>query len=109
MKTATLHETCEIKPTGSRSVSPGPKAVYALSEPLVYDNTGAECSYIYVSTARIMGKPETYAFPCDEAGEVLSWGELSGAMKGEITHAEVLEAMGYALVEHSRFANLDFS
>jgi hypothetical protein len=33
--------------------------------------------------------PETYAFPADEAGEILSWAELPGSMKVTLDHAAV--------------------
>lgn len=97
MRTATLYETCEHQP-GDHVVCGGPKAVYQLSEPIVYDDDCPPTPFVFVSAATVLGMPETYAFPCDEKGEVLSWSELDGSQKGTASHAQVLADMGYKLV-----------
>ena len=51
--------------------------------------------HVFVSSVVLNGEPETYAFACDAEGTVLSWLELPGSMKGEVTHADVLRATGY--------------
>lgn len=104
MKTATfvaLTKRTSKPPLGELGVS----AVYKLSEPLAFekynDITGdydrCTTSYVWLSTSSVFGA-ETHAFPCDESGSVLDWSELSGSMKGEHHHAEVLEEMGYVHV-----------
>lgn len=95
MKTATVVETVKTVP-GDFYVQGGAKAIYKLSEPLTgYDEKTSD--HVYVSTASVMGQPETYAFLCDEKGEVLSWTELPCSMKGVASHAEVLADAGYEL------------
>lgn len=38
---------------------------------------------------------ETYIFPCNEKGEVLSWLELQGSKKGVHSIDSILEDLGY--------------
>lgn len=75
----------------------GPAALYRLSEPYTYDVERPPCDYVFVSTARVMGEWETYAFPADASGDCLSWAELPCSMKGPSTHADVLKEMGHEL------------
>lgn len=42
---------------------------------------------------------ETYIFPADEAGTILSWGELDGSFKGSIDHRRALEGAGWEVQE----------
>ena len=97
MKTATL---VKEHPSRQRNivVTPGPAALYRLSEPLTCMWLDKPFEYVFVSTSTVMGTPETYAFAADEAGDCLSWSELDGSQKGEATHAQVLAEMGYGLV-----------
>lgn len=58
-----------------------------LSDPVkvvdrVSDEVKAETEYFAVSASVVLGKPETYVFPTDEDGEVLSWSEVAGSRKG---------------------------
>lgn len=48
----------------------------------------------YYSTPRSM-QIETYIFGADEGGEVESYLELPGSMKGTLDHAEALRDAGY--------------
>ena len=51
--------------------------------------------HVRVSTAIVMGEPETYVFPCDEDGKVTDWGELDGSFKGACDVARAIAQMGY--------------
>lgn len=72
-------------------VNTGKAAVYRLEPPL------GDIKYVFVSTATVLGRLETYAFASDEKGEVSNWCELEGSMKGDYSHEDVLAAMGYKL------------
>ncbi|QDF14235.1 hypothetical protein SEA_IAMGROOT_62 [Microbacterium phage IAmGroot] len=41
--------------------------------------------------------PETYIFPADEHGNVVSWGELAGSFKGDIDHERALRDAGFTI------------
>lgn len=97
MKIAKLTQSWD-RERGSHVVAPGPCAVYELSEPLSWDRERPPASYVFVSTSTILGAPETYAFPCEPDGTVISWTELDGSAKGDVSHAAVLREMGYELV-----------
>jgi len=82
--------------------------LYFLSEPVLYDSD-KETSYVYVSAANVDDNPaleifpksirgsgdETFIFPCDKKGEVLSWYELEGSTKGILSHKISLNKMGF--------------
>lgn len=72
--------------------SNGPASLYRLDPPK------GDVEHVFVSTARVVGAWETYAFRADANGDVLSWSELYGSMKRYASHEEVLREMGYELV-----------
>ncbi|MCZ2224329.1 MAG: hypothetical protein LC122_11960 [Chitinophagales bacterium] len=39
--------------------------------------------------------PETYIFPCDNDGKIISWGELEGSQRGTLDYSVVLADLGY--------------
>lgn len=52
--------------------------------------------YLVVSAAVVpYSGPETYIFPGNEAGEVVSWGELDGSYRGGLDHDAALTGAGY--------------
>lgn len=53
--------------------------------------------HVWVSAAVFpMGlRSETYIFPCDESGEVTSWGEMPGSIKDSLDHEAALLEAGY--------------
>ncbi len=54
--------------------------------------------YVVVSaTVAMFSGPETYIFPANAKGEVVSWGELDGSFKGSLDHAEALRGAGYGV------------
>lgn len=69
----------------------GHAAFYELSEPL----DGIE--KVIVSAVSDSHGYETYIFPADNDGDISDWGELEGSMKGTVSHAEVLGAVGYTI------------
>lgn len=50
--------------------------------------------HVVVSATSEMGSPETYIFPADEDGLVLSWKEMPGSYRGGLSHAKALRRMG---------------
>lgn len=68
----------------------GTAKLWVLSEPITYDED-EETEYVATSAvdAPYTG-PETYIFPCDEQGNVLSWGELPGSFRGSLDHDQAI-------------------
>lgn len=55
--------------------------------------------YVVVSAVNVpYSGPETYIFPADESGKVLSWLEMEGSYRGGLDHAEALKGAGYDVV-----------
>ena len=77
MKTATFKKML----TGFNGVT----GLYELSEPLkpyAIDENDSEYNYVVVSAAITYSGPETYIFGADENGNVDSWLELPGSIRG---------------------------
>ena len=65
----------------------GAANLYRLSEPYEYA-PGEMCDHVVVSATNVFfDGPETYVFPADKDGTVLSWGELSGSYSGGLDHS----------------------
>ena len=81
------------------------QSIYKLEPPLKYEEfTGGDWSeqeteYILISSSSMCGM-ETYIFPADRSGVVTDWGELNGSVKGYVQAEDILESIGYTLVEH---------
>lgn len=89
MKTATL--VCKL--SGFR----GDARLYSLSEPMKDDND-VEVDHVIVSAVVAFGgEPETYIFPSNAEGKVLSWLEMDGSFRGELNHAKALLDAGYTI------------
>ena len=78
----------------------GSAALYRLSEPLVDldwdDAERGRYEYVVVSATVVpYSAPETYIFPSNEDGEVVSWSELNGSFRGGLDHAKALRGAGY--------------
>lgn len=57
-----------------------------------------EAKYVVVSAVKVpLSGPETYIFPANRAGEVLSWGELDGSFRGGLDHEKALTNAGYSI------------
>ncbi len=76
-------------------------ALYRLSEPVTYtafvaagEPVDRETAYVVVSAVVVpYTGAETLIFPANEAGEVLSWGELDGSYRGGLDHEQALRAL----------------
>jgi hypothetical protein len=51
--------------------------------------------HVAVSAVVAYSGPETYIFPADADGKVLSWGELDGSFRGDLDHEAALRLAGY--------------
>lgn len=79
--------------------------LYELSEPVTFDydwDTGMDTkntNYVVVSAADVLySGPETYIFPADKEGEVLSWSEIKGSFRGALNHTRALHNAGYEVI-----------
>lgn len=81
--------------------SQGRQRLYRLEPPLAgyefYEDQPHE--YVVASAVTVLGYPETYLFPADATGEVTSWGELPGSLKGTLSHEEAINEAGYEVVK----------
>jgi len=84
-KTATL-----IKPLTGFT---GTAKLWKLSDPL----DGNDFVVTSATVAPYTGA-ETYIFPTDSDGKVLSWGELDGSYRGGLDHEEALQGAGYEVI-----------
>lgn len=76
----------------------GDARLYKLNPPLEYD--GQLTEFIVVSAADVLlSGPETYIFPADVAGKIISWGELDESFRGGLDHNAALFGAGYEVVE----------
>jgi len=84
--------------------------LYELSEPISYtyldgDNRStAKTKYVAVSCVNVpFSGPETYIFPADMSGEILSYleinGSLNGSLRGEFNTKKALRGLGFKLEE----------
>lgn len=76
----------------------GAAALYRFSPPLP-DYRGNEHEFVVVSAIILPkamgGGAETYLFPANAQGDVVSWLEMPGSQKGTLSHQEVIEGLGY--------------
>ena len=92
MRTATLIKADLPRFTGAASL-------YRLDPPLVDYDEKTAAEYVIVSAAVVMFTgPETYIFAATPEGEVESWGEMKGSMRGTLDHADALREAGYEIV-----------
>ena len=59
------------------------------------DVTVETIEFVVVSAVDPYSDPETYIFPCDEDGKVLSFQEMEGSFRGGLDHTEALRGLGY--------------
>ena len=83
-----------VRVTRERDGALGRAAIYKLDNPSI-DYDGKAFSFVWISTSMVFGL-ETYAFACDEDGDVPCMIELPGSEKGTSSHERVLRGMGYA-------------
>lgn len=77
----------------------GDAALYVLNPPLA-DDDGTMHSHVVVSAVMAWGSgPETYIFPADSDGNVSSFGEMTGSLRGTLDHAAALGGAGYVIAD----------
>ena len=66
--------------------------LYKLSEPARWHGHGdpIEFTYVAVSAIHVGQIPETFVFPADVSGKVISWSELPGSFRGALHHDRAL-------------------
>jgi len=68
--------------------------------PPIEDYDDGHHHYVIVSQADVpYSGYETYIFPSDIEGNIVSWGELESSRRGEVTPRELLIELGYEIVE----------
>jgi hypothetical protein len=82
----------------------GEAQLYRVDPPMVTVEYGPDGEtelkheYVIVSAVVAFGKPETYIFPADEDGEIVSWSEMEGSFRGELDIPKALALAGYSIV-----------
>jgi len=82
----------------------GNAVLYRLNEPIDYPRfvfRGQKQTTEYVIVSSVIafdhGDYETFIFPSDENGEILSWTELEGSYRGGFDHEKALNNAGYSV------------
>lgn len=106
-------KTATVRATGTSRTAAKQAALDC--DPPIKDHDGVAYRFVLISSvvAPFTG-PETYLFPLREAVQgdkpgdlcaidikyaVVSYGELPGSERGETTHRELMERLGYELIE----------
>lgn len=101
MKTATLIKNLPTSATGAK------QSLYLMTPPIKeegYSEDDATLLWNYVVVSAVNAAytgDETYIFPANEKGDIVSWGELDGSMRGTLSHAEALANAGYTIAQLS--------
>ncbi len=75
----------------------GDAALYKLSPPIKDEYNETEHEYV-ISSAVNGWVYETYLFPSNENGEIVSWGELDGSEQGVCDVERPIHNLGYQIV-----------
>jgi hypothetical protein len=81
----------------------GTAILYEFEPPIEYDGSWDDkpillpAKYVVVSAVCTYSGPETFIFPSDENGKVLSWTELEGSIVGELNIEKALSNAGYEI------------
>lgn len=87
----------------------GTKKLYYVDEEVYYSdiNNSLKTHFIIASKADLpVVGPETYIFPADSTGEIISFSELEGSIKGNYSHEETLKRAGYKISNKKYLAAL---
>jgi len=77
----------------------GVAKLYQLDPPMKdYDDKEHEFVIVSAAIAPYSG-PETYVFPADANGNIISWGEMPASQRGTLSHKLVLTEAGYMIDE----------
>lgn len=74
----------------------GDARLYELSAP-VSNESGGEFNFVIVSAVVAYSGPETYIFQASPDGKCVSFAEMQGSFRGELSHAEALAGLGFAI------------
>jgi hypothetical protein len=75
----------------------GDARLFQLSEPVEYRG-GKKTDHVVISAVEVpFSGPETYIFPADNTGAILSWCELGGSYRGGLSHEKAVYAAGWKL------------
>ena len=93
----------------------GDARLFELSEAVsteAYPESDATTRFVVVSAVSApFSGPETYIFPANRDGKVLSWGEMTGSFRGGLDHVEALRGAGFEVVgspiNERRIAGID--
>lgn len=81
------------------TVGSGSAALYRMEPPHRDHYDGEDEHELVIAFAySAVGGPETYLFGANEAGVIADWGELSGSVKGTLSHDEALTGAGYEVI-----------
>lgn len=84
---------------------PAEQKLWRLSESVPYgwSEDMQRCNFVvtsHLARAFDTGRPETYIFPADKDGSILSWGEMDGSSRGgDQSHEDVLRNAGWEVEE----------
>lgn len=97
-KTATLVRNLPQPPDAGMFVAD--QKLYFLSVPVSYGSPSAlrTTNYVVVSAVNHKYAHETYIFPADENGNILSFVELPGSYMGGTQHDKALRRAGFEVV-----------
>lgn len=78
----------------------GTAKLWKLSEPVDSECDNEKTNYVVTSAAIVMfSGPETYIFPADESGNVISWLEMAGSYRGGLDHEQAIENAGWVIAQ----------
>ena len=73
--------------------------LYKLSKSVEFGIPLKETSFVIVSSAvSMVTGPETFIFPANEEGKVISLRELKGSFRGNPDHKKALRRAGYKMI-----------
>jgi hypothetical protein len=83
---------------------PGDARLYELDEPIAWskwegnEEVDYRTEFVVVSGIANSFSTETYIFPANAYGKILSWLELDGSFRGSVDHERALENAGYEVI-----------
>ena len=100
MKEKTAEEISrQVSGTGAK------QRLYRMIPPVTYEKFNGghfqtfETDFVLVSAVDSSDHgPETYIFPADRGGMVLSWTELDGSFVGDMDHGQAMTNAGYKII-----------
>ena len=76
----------------------GTAKLWKLSEPVDCEGGNEKIDHVVTSATIVMfSGAETYIFPADESGNVVSWLEMDGSYRGGLDHEQAIENAGWII------------